>query len=132
MKIKTELTLDNKDISSILKGVVSSHIVKHLQSVAKSKIQHDLQIIQDRKNTQKENQDKIDGGLKMFGLYSDRKIKPKKPKSQIFLAKDLDHARTEYGYLTSWGVQDGVILEWDGAVPKYEMFIAGTVKRYPR
>ena len=38
----------------------------------------------------------------------------------------------ELRFCMVWGVRDGVILEWDGAVPKYKMFVAGTVKRYPR
>ena len=129
---ESSITLNNSDVKSLLKGEVPGHIVGMLQNIAKMKMKHDLQKMEEDNDTQKENGVKIDSGLKMFALYSDRKIKPKKPKSEIFLAKDLEHARIEYGYLTSWGVRDGVILEWDGSVPKYKMFVAGTVKRYPR
>lgn len=129
---ESSITLNNSDIKSLLKGEVPGHIMGMLQNMAKMKMQYDLQKAEEANSTQKENQTKIDGGLKMFALYSDRKVKPKNPKSEIFLAKDLEHALTEYGYLTSWGVRDGIILEWDGVVPKYKMFVAGTVKRYPR
>lgn len=129
---ESSITLNNSDVKSLLKGEVPGHIVGMLQNMAKMKMQHDLQKVEEANSIQKENQAKINSGLRMFALYSDRKVKPKNPKSEIFLAKDLEHARTEYGYLTSWGVRSGVILEWDGAVPKYKMFVAGTVKRYPR
>lgn len=129
---ESSITLNNSDLKSLLKGEVPGHIVRMFQSMAKLKMQHDLQKMEEANDTQKENGVKIDSGLKMFALYSDRKVKPKRPKSEIFLAKDLEDAATEYGYLTSWGVRDGVILEWDGSVPKYKMFVAGTVKRHPR
>jgi hypothetical protein len=55
-----------------------------LQNMAKLKMHHDLQKMEEANNTQKENQAKIDTGLKMFALCT-RWIATKLNLVQIFI-----------------------------------------------
>ncbi len=129
----SSITLNNADVRSLLRGDVSGRLIGMLQEVARQKIQHDLQAAEEANEIQRSNQVLIDGGLKMFALFSERGDSARKnPKSLIFLAKDKMAAQGEHGYLTNWGRRHGVIDEWKGSVPKYVLRVAGTIKHHPR